>query len=208
MKKWCVLLFYTVILILGILNKDLLIAWVHNSDPSDLPLMFLLSILTAAIPFIPFTLFAGLMGAKYGVFIGTLINWTGGFSAAILYFFLARVFFRSFFSHYLERVHKIQRFQGMLEKNAFIAILIVRLSAILPPPIVNIYTGVSNISFRTFLPATGFGLVPPMFMVAFSGSQLFTSILYLSIGIIIYAVFVLSILLVYRLWFVQTSKLN
>ena len=99
MKKWWVLSFYLVILIIGFFYKDLIFAWIQKSDPSDLPLMFFLSVITAAIPFIPFTLFAGIMGAKYGVLIGTLINWTGGFLAAILYFFLARIFFRSYFSH-------------------------------------------------------------------------------------------------------------
>ncbi|MEH7389501.1 TVP38/TMEM64 family protein [Bacillus sp. JJ1474] len=208
MKKWWVLSFYLVILIIGLFNKDLIFAWIQKSDPSDLPLMFFLSVLTAAIPFIPFTLFAGLMGAKYGVLIGTLINWTGGFLAAILYFFLARIFFRNHFSHYLKRINRIQRFQHMLEKNAFIAILLVRLSAILPPPVVNIYTGVSNISFGTYFTATAFGLMPPMFMVAFSGKQIFSSILFLSIGLCIYVLFLLCIFLVYRYWSMQTSKLN
>ena len=208
MKKWWVLLFYLALLILGLIYKDSIFTWVQKSDPSDLPLMFFLSVLTAAIPFIPFTLFAGLMGAKYGVLVGTLINWTGGFSAAILYFFLARIFFRNYCSHYLKRINRIHKFQHMLEKNAFIAILLVRLSAILPPPVVNIYTGVSNISFGTYLTATAFGLMPPMFMIAFSGEQAFSSILNLSIGICIYVLFLLCIFLVYRFWSIQTSKLN
>ncbi|WNS74921.1 VTT domain-containing protein [Bacillus sp. DTU_2020_1000418_1_SI_GHA_SEK_038] len=208
MKKWWVLSFYLVILIIGILNKDLIFAWIQKSDSNDLPIMFFLSVFLAAIPFIPFTLFAGVMGAKYGVLIGTLINWFGGTTAAILYFLLARIFFRSFFSDYIKRMKGIQRFQHMLEKNAFIAILLARLIAIFPPPVINIYTGVSKISFGTYLIATAFGLVPPMFMIAFSGEQIFSSILHLSIGIFVYLLFLLSIFLVYKFWFMQSSKLN
>lgn len=207
MKKWWILTFYTIILIIGLINKDLILNWIQKSDPSDLPVMFFLSVLIAAIPIIPFTLFAGLMGAKYGVLIGTLINWFGGVSASIIYFFLARIFFRNFFSNYLIRVKGIQKFQIMLEKNAFISILFVRLLTIIPPPVVNIYSGICNISFGTFITATAIGKVPPMLIIAYSGEQMFSSITNLSLGIFIYLLFLLLILLVYKFWVMQSSKL-
>lgn len=205
-KKWLILIFYLILVVAGIYYKEYILTWLQKSDSSDLPIMFLLSVLLAAIPFIPFTLFAGLMGAKYGVMIGTFINWTGGLSAAILYFFLARIFFRSFFCHYVKQVKRIQRLHTMLEKNAFIAILLMRMIAVFPPPIVNIYTGISNIPFRTFLIATAFGLVPPMFIIAFSGQQIFSSIFHLSLGILIYLLFLLFILFVYKFLFMQSSR--
>ncbi|MBY0123709.1 TVP38/TMEM64 family protein [Bacillus sp. S/N-304-OC-R1] len=207
-KKWWILLFYIFIVAAGLYYKNFILDWVHKSDSSDLPVMFVLSFLLAAIPFIPFTIFAGLMGAKYGVVIGTLINWTGGVTAAVLYFFLSRIFFRNFFMGYVERVRGIQRLHTMLERNAFIAILLMRLIAIFPPPIVNTYTGISTIPFRTFLLATAFGLIPPMFMIAFSGEQIFTSIFHLFIGVLLYLLFLIFIVLIYRQWFAQSSKQN
>lgn len=207
-KKWWILLFYIFIAAAGLYYKDFILDWVHKSDSSDLPFMFILSFLLAAIPFIPFTLFAGLMGAKYGVVTGTFINWTGGVTAAVLYFFLARFFFRNLFMRYVERVKGIQRLHSMLERNAFIAILFMRLIAIFPPPIVNTYTGISTIPFRTFLLATAFGFIPPMFMIAFSGEQIFTSIIHLLLGILIYLVSIIFIVLIYRQWFMQSFKQN
>ncbi|MCQ6275802.1 TVP38/TMEM64 family protein [Bacillus sp. V3B] len=208
MKKWWILIVYTIILAIGLFHKGWILSWIQKSDPSDLPIMFLLAILTATIPIIPFTLFAGVMGAKYGVLIGTLINWFGGVSAAIVYFLFSRFYFKNFFSNYLKRVKGIQRFQILLEKNAFIAILLVRMTAIIPPPVVNIYSGVSNIPFGTFFTATAIGQIPPMFIIAYSGEQIFSSILNLLLGIFAYLVFLLSILLIYKVWLIRSSNLN
>ncbi|KAB2334818.1 TVP38/TMEM64 family protein [Cytobacillus depressus] len=208
MKKWWILFFYIFIFSVVFMNKDLIFAWIHESDASDLPFMFLLSVLLAAIPFIPFTLFAGLMGAKYGVFLGTVINWSGGLGAAMIYFLVSKTFFRDYFNQYLMKIKGMQRFQMMLERNAFITILLARLIAIFPPPVVNMYSGVSLISFRTFLIATAIGLIPPMFIVAFSGEQVFLSFFHLSIGLCIYLLFLLTIFLFYKMWFRQSSRVS
>lgn len=207
MRKWWILIGYIIILIIGLLNKDFILSWIQKSEPANLPIMFFLSAFIASIPIIPFTLFAGLMGAKYGVMVGSLINWFGGVSAGVIYFILSRYFLRDFFSNYLKRLNGIQRFQTMLEKNAFMAILIGRMIAI-PPPVINIYSGVSNIPFGTYLMATAIGKLPPMIIIAYSGDQIFSSLLNFSLGIIFYLIFLLFILLIYRVWFIRRSKFN
>lgn len=208
MKKWWVVIAYIIILVIGLINKDSIFNWIQRSEPSDLPAMFFLSILFSVIPLIPFTLFAGIMGAKYGVFIGLLINWFGAVSAAIIYFLFSRNYFWSFFINYSKRFKGVQRFQNMLEKNSFIAILFVRMVPIIPPFIVNSYSGAINITFRTFITATTIGQVPPMFIISYCGDQIFSSILHLSLGIIVYLLFLLFILLIYKIWFLQNSKIN
>lgn len=208
MKKWWVVIAYIIILVIGLINKDSIFNWIQRSEPNDLPTMFFLSILFSVIPLIPFTLFAGIMGAKYGMLIGSLINWFGGVSAAIIYFLFSRIYFSNFFMNYTKRFRGVQRFQMMLEKNSFIAILFVRMVPIIPPFIVNSYSGVINISFRTFITATVIGQVPPMFIIAYCGDQIFSSILHLSIGIFVYLLFLLFILLIYKIWFLQNSNFN
>ncbi|WP_313801174.1 VTT domain-containing protein [Cytobacillus sp.] len=208
MKKWWVVIAYIIILVIGLIYKDSIFTWIQRSEPSDLPAMFFLSLVFAAIPPIPFTLFAGVMGAKYGVLIGLLINWFGGVSAAIIYFLFSRYYFWNFFINYSKRFLGVQRFQMMLEKNSFIAILFVRMVPIIPPFIVNSYSGVINISFRTFTTATAIGQVPPMFIISYCGNQMFSSLLHLLLAIFIYLLFLLFILLIYKIWFLQNSKFN
>jgi uncharacterized membrane protein YdjX (TVP38/TMEM64 family) len=207
-RKWLILLGYSIILIVGLINKDLILFWIQKSEPGKLPIMFFFSTLIASIPIIPFTLFAGLMGAKYGVTIGLLINWFGGVSAAIIYFYLSRYFFKDFFSNYLKGIKGIQKFQTRLEKNAMITILFSRMIAIIPSPVINIYSGISNIPFSNFFTATAIGMLPPMFILAFSGKQIFSSLHNLSLGIIFYLVFLLFILSIYKIWFIRQSKFN
>jgi uncharacterized membrane protein YdjX (TVP38/TMEM64 family) len=208
MRKWLILLGYAVILIFGLINRDLIISWIQNSETENLPIMLFLSVLLATIPIIPFTLFSGLMGAKYGAMLGSVINWFGGVSAAVIYFILSRYFFRNYFCTYMKNVKGIEKFQNTIEKNAFIAILYSRMIPIIPPPVVNIYSGVSNISLGTFLAATSIGKIPPVFMVAFIGEQMFSSLYNLSIGIFIYVIFLFSIHRIYKVWLTRKSKLS
>ncbi|WP_026584326.1 TVP38/TMEM64 family protein [Bacillus sp. J33] len=208
MRKWVILIGYIIILTIGLINKDWILSWIQTSERSSLPIMLFLSTLIAAIPIIPFTIFAGLMGAKFGVMAGLLINWFGGVSASVLYFFLARYFFKGFFSNYLNRVKGVVRFQNMVERNAFIAILLGRMIMIIPPPVINIYSGVTNIPFTVFFAGTVIGNLPPMFLIAYSGEQIFSSLRNLSLGVILYAIFILFILLIYKVWFVPKPKME
>ncbi|WP_077213469.1 TVP38/TMEM64 family protein [Bacillus dakarensis] len=203
MKKWLILIIYAAAILYGLKYKDFILDWIQSSETGNLHIHFVLSILTASIPVIPFTLFAGLMGAKYGVLMGTFINWIGGVFAAVLYFVLARTFLKNYFEVVINRMKGIQRFQFMLEKNAFIALLMVRMLPIVPPPVVNLYSGMGNIPLSTFFTATAIGQIPPMFLIAYSGHQIFTSLLHLILGISLYIVFTLSILFIYRAWFVK-----
>lgn len=87
MRRWWIGLAYVILLIVGMTNKDYLLEWLRTSDPSWLPAMFLLSVLIASIPFLPFTLFAGIMGVKFGAMVGLLINWFGILLTSLIYFF-------------------------------------------------------------------------------------------------------------------------
>lgn len=198
MKKWVILLSYLAVLLIGFLNRDYIIEWIGNRDPSYLPAVFLLSALFATIPIIPFTIYAGLMGAKYGIVIGMAINWFGATSAAVFYFWLARYLMRDFFNRYIKRFEGVQKLNDMIEKNAFIAILIGRMVPIVPPPMMNIYPALNNIPFSTYFKASAIGKIPPMFIMAYGGAQIFSSMKNFLIGIFLYFLFVLCVFWVYR----------
>ncbi len=183
------------------MNREPIMNWVNQSSLVQLPIMFVLAILFGVIPIVPFTVFAGLMGAKYGIWIGGAINWTGSVGAATIFFILARYFFVDQFQHYIERFSKIKKFDQIISQNAFIAVLFTRMIPIIPPPVVNIYSGLSTMPFIQYVAATALGQIPAMIMYAYLGNQLFSSIQSFVIGLLLYVGFMLLVIPLYRLWY-------
>lgn len=207
MKKWILLaMIYIGFILIGFENKSFFLDWIHNSTPSQIPLMFLISTVLSIFPIIPFTLFAGVMGVKFGIFLGMAINWSGGVLAAILFFLFSRYSFQGKFTEKVKHYKKIDALNYMIEKNAFIAVLLTRLITIVPPIIVNVYSGLSRMSFKTYLIATGLGKIPSMFFFAYSGKQLFQSFEMFFIGLAVYLLFILVTLIVYKRWYKAKNK--
>ncbi|RFU60856.1 TVP38/TMEM64 family protein [Peribacillus glennii] len=206
MKKWMILLGYVIVITVGFINREHILIWIQDSDNSHLPLMFLLSALIATIPIIPFTFFAGIMGAKHGVVIGAMVNWFGSVVSSAIYFLLARFFFTGYFRHYLKRFTGINKFQKMIQKNALVAIFIARTIPFIPPPVVNIYSGIAGIAFMTYISAIAIGKVPPTLFVAYTGGQILSSFPKVIMGCVLYLIFLLIIILFYKNWFKKHSQ--
>jgi uncharacterized membrane protein YdjX (TVP38/TMEM64 family) len=206
MKKWLIFVIYLIVVTITFLNREFLINWIEDSDVTYLPLMFLLSIFFSTVPVVPFILFAGIMGAKYGILLGMLINWVGGVSAFIIYFLLARYIFANFFKTYSKKYRGIKKFNSMIEKNAFLAIFFARIVLVIPPPIINIYSGLTKMSFLTYFSASAIGILPLMFIYAYGGDQILSSFQNFLFGIIVYFLFLFIIFLIYRNWTRRNSK--
>ncbi|WP_078546442.1 TVP38/TMEM64 family protein [Litchfieldia alkalitelluris] len=201
MKKWMfVIIGYLLLFYFFYVYHIEILAWIEHSDTKQLPWMFLISTFLSIIPVIPFTLFAGIMGAKYGLIIGALINWFGSVAAAIIIFLVARYMFNISIEVYLKKSKRIISFHRLIKENAFIAILFSRLIPIVPPPVVTIYSGISKIRIRTYTIATMLGKIPGMFLYAYIGNQLFASFEKLMIGILCYVIFIASIVIIYKKW--------
>jgi uncharacterized membrane protein YdjX (TVP38/TMEM64 family) len=208
MKKGIfIVILYGLILYFAFLFREPLLAWLEGSDFRQLPMMFLLAVLFGTIPIIPFTVFAGLMGAKYGILIGTAINWTGSVGAATIFFILARYFFINQFQHYISRFNGIKKFDSFISQNAFVAVLFTRMIPIVPPPVVNIYSGLSSMPFKVYFLATAIGKIPGMIVYAYLGNQLFASTQSIILGIVIYGGFITIVIIFYRRWYKQKEKI-
>lgn len=192
---------YTALLYIAFLNRGPLLDWLHQSDYNQLPAMFLLSILFSIIPIVPYTVFAGVMGAKYGVFIGSFVNWVGSVGAAFFFFVSVRYFFFDPFRNFIRRYEKVETFDEMIGRNGFIAVLFGRLLPMIPTPVVNLYSGLSSITFRQYMLATAIGQIPNVVIYAYLGNQLFTSIQAAALGVFLYASFLLVILSLYYWWY-------
>ncbi|QOR65033.1 TVP38/TMEM64 family protein [Cytobacillus suaedae] len=187
-------------------NHKVILDWISESDPSLLPLMFLLSTLFGVIPVIPFSVFSGLMGSKYGLVIGASINWFGTVAASVIIYLLARYGFSEYFTSYLKRFKGITKFNELITRNAFMAILFTRLIPIVPPPVVNIYSGLIKINLATYTIASIIGKLPGMVLYAYVGDRLFSSVGDLVYGLVFYGLFLLLILIIYYLWTKKSKK--
>lgn len=200
MKKWLIAVFYLFLFIWGFTEREKIILWVNESHTGVMHLfiILLLSILIATIPIIPFILFGGLVGAKYGIILGLVINWLGMFMAAIIYYVLARYLLAGYFHNQMQKYNKINRLQSFMNNHLFLSIVLLRLIPIIPPFIIHIYSGVKPIPYYIYVQATALGLIPPMFLLAYGGRQLLTDLPQLLIVLTLYGITVLSVYLLYR----------
>lgn len=194
-------LLYSTLLFVAFWHQDSLLTWINQTNYSQLPLMFLLAIMFGIIPIIPYSVFAGVMGAKYGVLIGASINWVGSIGAGIFFFVFVRYFFYDKFQQSIQRFEKVQKFDQMIGRNGFVAVLFSRLIPVIPTPVVNLYSGLSPILFSHYIVATAIGQIPEVIMFAYLGNQIFTSLQTTIYGIVVYVSFLLVVFSVYYWWY-------
>lgn len=207
MGKWLLLLvIYGVLIYTGFLHKELVIDWIYETSSAEIPLMLFLSAFLSVFPVVPFTMFAGVMGIKFGIVVGMLINWFGGITAAAMFFLLARLGFQEAFHQKSAAYKKLHEFNQMFEQNSFFAVLLARMLTFFPPPVVNVYSGLSRMSFWAFILATGLGTIPGMFFLAFSGHQLVQSLKFFMLGVGAYLLFIALIFFIYRKWMRAREK--
>lgn len=201
MKKWLILFVIYVIVIYGAYqHRESILSWIDQSEMSQLYIMFPLSALISIFPVIPFFIFAGVMGAKYGLLWGALINWFGSVFAAMAFFTLARYSFGEYSRKSIRRFKKLDQFTKMVEKNTFVAVLFARTLNIIPPPVINIYSGISKMPVSSYFTATAIGQIPGMLVYAFLGVHIFTSLPTLWMGISFYLGFLFIVLVIYYWW--------
>lgn len=201
MKKFFILaLFYIGIAVLAYGYREPLLTWIKTGETKNLPLMFLLSAALGVAPVIPFSVFAGIMGAKYGILLGGIINWFGTVSASVVIYLIAKHTFGQRFRVYLNRYQGLHKINEMVKNNAFAFILFSRLIPIIPTPVLNIYSGVYRIPLLVYFAGTSIGKLPGMIVYAFIGNQLFASLRTLLLGLFIYLVILLVFYGFYRVW--------
>jgi uncharacterized membrane protein YdjX (TVP38/TMEM64 family) len=104
--------------------------------------------------------------AVWSVNIALPLAWGGGLGASWLGFTLSRHFFRETVSSRIP--DRIARYEHRLETHGFSTVLVMRLLFYLFPPI-NWMLGISAISQRTFLLASGLGMLPWTLAYVFTG---------------------------------------
>ncbi len=103
-------------------------------------------------------LLSGVAGALFGLVGGIAISWVASMLSALVCFAIARRLGRESVAEMtgprLERVEDVMRHQGVA------AVVVARLTPVLPFTIVNYGSGVSAVSLRDYLVGTAVGIVP------------------------------------------------
>jgi len=173
MKKWLFLFLYALLFILAYYQKTELLAWIEEAHDHLIPLMLVISTVLALFPVIPFTLFAGVMGAKYGIFTGGVINWVGSVLASIVMFYSFRYFLFNQYQRKEWGTFFLSRLFQKIENQPFLFVLLGRLTFFLPPPLINLYAARVGMKFFIFSLATGLAEIPVIFAITYFGDQVF-----------------------------------
>lgn len=100
---------------------------------------------------------------------GALICWLGTTLAALVVFTAVRTLFRDKGRAYLKRVPALERFNRVMEREPFAAVLLARLIPVIPQAAVNVYAGVAGFPFWSFILGTAIGKLPAIAVYAYAG---------------------------------------
>jgi uncharacterized membrane protein YdjX (TVP38/TMEM64 family) len=114
------------------------------------PLYFVI-FLVRPLLFIPGTLITVLGGSVFGIWPGALYAFSAGLLSSVPPYIVGR-----WFSDRRTTYGALERFIGLIRRNPFQAVVMMRLVYI-PYDVVNVFCGVMHIPFLTYLIATGIG---------------------------------------------------
>lgn len=148
--------------------KNLILSWGVAA-----PLMsIILMTLQAVIAPLPAFLITAANGLIFGVYWGTIISWTGAMCGALVSFMMSRFFYNSFSKRILKYKESIEYLERLESKYGFRVILTARLLPFVSFDFISYAAGLSTINIRSFLFATGIGMLPATIVYTVFGSEM------------------------------------
>ena len=124
------------------------------------PLVSLLwLILETVIPPLPAWPILVANAAIYGIYGGIALSWLGGLLGAVITFWIARSFGRSYLERRLKDDH-LETIDSISREKGFLILLVARVFPVTSLDILSFLAGLSSISFSRFFMATALGLLP------------------------------------------------
>ncbi len=122
------------------------------------PVIYIIMFTLVPLTLFPDSILAVAGGAVFGLFWGTVYTIIGAACGGTLSFYISRNLGRNV----VERLtkHKAQWFEGGVEKQGFLFILVLRLIPLIPFDIISYGAGLSRIKYKDFIAATIFGIIP------------------------------------------------
>jgi uncharacterized membrane protein YdjX (TVP38/TMEM64 family) len=148
--------------------RDLILSW-----GAAAPLMsILLMTMQAVIAPLPAFLITAANGIVFGVYWGTLISWTGAMCGAVVSFMMSRIFYKRFSEKILKHKKGIEYLERFESKYGFRVILTARLLPFISFDFISYAAGLSTIKVRSFLIATGIGMLPATIVYTVFGFEM------------------------------------
>lgn len=147
--------------------KGLILSWGVAA-----PLMsILLMTMQAVIAPLPAFLITATNGLVFGIYWGTIISWIGAMCGALISFLMSRLFYRSFTKKYLGE-KGIEYVNRLSNKYGFKVILTARLLPFISFDFISYAAGLSTMKIRSFMLATGIGMLPATIIYTVFGFEM------------------------------------
>jgi len=137
------------------------------------PIVYIVFYVIRPLVLFPAAVLSASAGVIWGV-KGLIYLLIGAYISAFAEFLIARYVARDSIERLLKG--KAAHFDKVIEKNGFIAVLLIRLIPNLPWDVQNLGLGLTKVKFRDYILATVIGILPGSFVLVYFGSS-FISVL-------------------------------
>lgn len=188
-----ILLVLLIVFALFFLNKHNVLKGFTPSDVKEYvmtfgayaPLLYIVLFTFVPLTLFPDSILAIASGMIFGLVQGFIYTMIGALCGATLAFFLARFLGKDILQGLFKK--KLDQ-TDLVSTNGFIFILMLRLIPLFPFDVISYSAGLSNIKYKSYLPATMLGIIPGIFVFTNIGNQslnINSSGFYISISLLI-----------------------
>lgn len=135
---------------------------------------FILFFIQAVAPIIPYMIIAGAAGMVFGYLGGFMLAWLGALAGAWFLYWLSKTLARDYFISLIKDKYDFD-LKNIDSRRLFTILLISRIFPVVPTPIINIGSGISGVSLKTFIISSGLGKLPWAIIYVALGNYLMTS---------------------------------
>ncbi|MEI5909394.1 TVP38/TMEM64 family protein [Bacillus spongiae] len=134
------------------------------------PVIFIVMYSVRPIILFPASVLSLAGGLAFGTFWGFVFIFIGALGAASVAYFIAATFQNSFIK--FEQSERTQMIRKKMEENGFFIVLLLRFLPFLNFDLISYLGGLASVKYRSFLLATGLGIIPGTLAYSFLGSSL------------------------------------
>ncbi|WP_200816574.1 TVP38/TMEM64 family protein [Halobacillus sp. Marseille-P3879] len=132
----------------------------------------LLPLIEAFLPILPLVAFVLANSVVYGLFKGFLYSYIGAVTGAVLVFLLSRKLGQQRFFNFVSRHKQVKRVMNWVEEHGFGPLFLLMCFPFSPSSIINVVSGLSNVSRQQFILAAVLGKSVMIFTIAYVGSSI------------------------------------
>ncbi|MGP4106620.1 TVP38/TMEM64 family protein [Virgibacillus sp. L01] len=133
----------------------------------------MLPFIEAFLPFLPLVVFVFANAAAYGLLEGFLLSWAGSSVGAILVFLIIRRLGDKRLFKAIRNNKQVHKVTGWVERRGFGPLFLLMCFPFSPSSVINVVSGLSNISIQQFILAVLLGKSVMIFSIAYVGSSIF-----------------------------------